>query len=153
MRYDYVQPFVSSASKILEELLEGPVAAQEMRLCSSPGVSRGVTAIVGVTGETEGRVLFDMSPDTALRIAGLMNDEAVPELDRLAQDTLSELASMMAGRAVSTLNDEGHPLSVSPPTLFKGEYSTTSHSDLETLVFPLCTPMGEVVVNVAFPTN
>jgi len=153
VRYDYVKPFVAAASKILEELLKGPVVAQEMRLCPSPVVSKGVTAIVGVTGETNGRVLFDMAPDTALRIAGFMNEEAAATLDRWTLDTLSELASMMTGRSVSTINDKGHWLSVSPPTLFEGAYSTASHSDLETLVFPLCTPFGEVLVNVAFATN
>ena len=153
MRYDYVQPFVSSASKILEELLAGPVEAKEMKLFSQPVVSRGVTAIVGVTGETEGRVLFDMAPETALQIAAAMNGEETLELDSMAPDTLSELASMMAGRAVSALNDERHRLNVSPPTLFTGDDMTISHADLETLVFPLHTSQGEVMVNVAFATN
>lgn len=81
-----------------------------------------------------------------------MNGEPIGELDQLAQDTLSELASMVAGRAVSALNDEGHRLKVTPPTLFAGENVIISGRELETLVVPLETRFGEVAVNVAIAT-
>lgn len=153
MRYDFVNPFVSSAREILEEVLSGRIAAGKIRLSPAPVSSRGVTAIVGVTGEGEGRVLFDMSRETALAIATEMNQEAQADLGVLAKDTLSELASMMTGRAVTVLNDRGHNLRVSPPTLIAGDNVTISNSELETLVVPLSTSCGEVIVNVAMETR
>jgi chemotaxis protein CheX len=152
MRYEYVQPFVASAQEILGEVLSGSVEMGRIQLSPAPVPCRGVTAIVGVTGEGGGRVLFDMSRDTALRIAGEMNDEEQATLTTLAQDTLSELASMMTGRAISVLNDMGHRLGVSPPTLVAGDNVVISNSDLETMVVPLSTSHGEVVVNVAMAT-
>jgi chemotaxis protein CheX len=153
VRYDFVNPFVSSAREILEEVLSGRIAAGKIRLSPAPVSSRGVTAIVGVTGEGEGRVLFDMSRETALAIATEMNQEAQADLGVLAKDTLSELASMMTGRAVTVLNDRGHNLRVSPPTLIAGDNVTISNSELETLVVPLSTSCGEVIVNVAMETR
>jgi chemotaxis protein CheX len=153
VRYDFVNPFVSSAREILEEVLSGRIDAGKIRLSPAPVSSRGVTAIVGVTGEGEGRVLFDMSRETALRIATEMNQEAQTDLGVLAKDTLSELASMMTGRAVTVLNDRGHNLRVSPPTLVAGDNVTISNSELETLVVPLTTSCGEVIVNVAMETR
>jgi chemotaxis protein CheX len=152
VRYDYVNPFVSSAREILEEVLSGRIEAGKIRLSPTPMSSRGVTAIVGVTGEGEGRVLFDMTRETALAIAAEMNDEPQGELGVLAKDSLSELASMMTGRAVSILNDRGHRLRVSPPTLIAGDNVTISNTEMETLVVPLETSFGEVVVNVALAT-
>lgn len=152
MRYDYVQPFVSSAQEILEQVLSGRIAAGKVRLSPTPRAGNGVTAIVGVTGEGEGRVLFEMSRRTALAIAGEMNSELQSELSSLAQDTLSELASMMTGRAISLLNDKGYKLRVSPPTLIAGDNVTISTAELETLIVPLETMHGEVVVNVAMAT-
>jgi chemotaxis protein CheX len=111
-----------------------------------------VTAIVGVTGDSEGRVLFEMSRQTALAIAGEMNHEPQLELGSLARDTLSELASMMTGRAISLLNDKGYKLRVSPPTLVAGDNVMISTAELETLTVPLETTHGEVVVNVAMAT-
>jgi chemotaxis protein CheX len=153
VRYDFVNPFVSSAREILEEVLAGRIDAGKIRLSPAPVSSRGVTAIVGVTGEGEGRVLFDMSRETALAIATEMNAEPQGQLSRLAQDTLSELASMMTGRAISVLNDRGHRLRVSPPTLVAGDNVTISNSEIETLVVPLSTSHGEVIVNVAMETR
>ncbi len=153
MRYDFVNPFVSSAREILEEVLSGRIDAGKIRLSPAPVSSRGVTAIVGVTGEGEGRVLFDMSRETALAIATEMNQESQTDLGRLAKDTLSELASMMTGRAITVLNDRGHNLRVSPPTLIAGDNVTFSNTELETLVVPLSTSCGEVIVNVAMETR
>ena len=152
MRYDYVQPFVSSAQEILEQVLSGQIAAGKVQLSPAPRTGNGVTAIVGVTGEGEGRVLFEMSRQTALGIAAEMNDEPQTELGSLAKETLSELASMMTGRAISLLNDKGHKLRVSPPTLIAGDNVTISTAELETLIVPLETTHGEVVVNVAMAT-
>lgn len=152
MRYEYVRPFVDSAEKVLSDVLEGTVASGRILLSPAPVASLGVTAIVGVTGEGEGRVLFDMSRETALKIAGAMNEEAQATLTTLAQDTLSELASMMTGRAISVLNDRGHRLRVSPPTLVAGDNVVISNTDLETMVVPLSTLHGEVVVSVAMAT-
>lgn len=152
MRYDYVQPFVSSAQEILEQVLSGHIAVGKVQLSPSPTAGNGVTAIVGVTGEGEGRVLFEMSRQTALAIAGEMNDEPQEDLSSLAQDTLSELASMMTGRAISLLNDKGYQLRVSPPTLIAGDNVTISTAELETMRVPLETTHGEVVVNVAMVT-
>jgi chemotaxis protein CheX len=143
---------VSSAREILEELLSGRIEAGKVRLSPAPVSSRGVTAIVGVTGEGEGRVLFDMSRETAIRIAAELNEEPQSELGALAKDTLSELASMMTGRAVTLLNDRGYRLRVSPPTLIAGDNVEISNTELETMVVPLETSCGEVVVNVAMAT-
>jgi chemotaxis protein CheX len=86
VRYDFVNPFVSSAREILEEVLSGRIDAGKIRLSPAPVSSLGVTAIVGVTGEGEGRVLFDMSRKTALAIASEMNEEPQTELSVLAQE-------------------------------------------------------------------
>lgn len=152
MRYDYVQPFVSSAREILAHVLSGNIAAGRVQLSPEPAAGSGVTAIVGVTGEGDGRVLFEMSRETALGIAGEMNNEPQQELGSLAKDTLSELASMMTGRAISVLNDNGHQFRVSPPTLIAGDNVSIESAGLETMVVPLETSHGEVVVNVAMAT-
>ncbi len=152
MRYDYVQPFVSSAQEILAQVLSGRIAAGRVQLSPARSPGDGVTAIVGVTGDGQGRVLFEMSRQTALAIAGEMNDEPQAELGTLVRDTLSELASMMTGRAVSLLNDKGYKLRVSPPTMVAGDKVMVSTAELETLTVPLETTHGEVIVNVAMAT-
>jgi chemotaxis protein CheX len=153
VRYTYIRPFVDAAQTVLGQVLSERAKAGELELASRSIVSRGVTTIVGVTGEAEGRVLLDMELGSALGIAGKMNGEPLSELNDLGKDTISELASMITGRAVSVLNDAGHHLKVSPPTLLTGENLTISNLELETLVVPVLTSHGKVMVNVAIATG
>lgn len=153
MRYTYIRPFVDAAQTILEQVLSARVVAGEPQLAANTVASRGVAAISGITGEAEGRLLLDMSSECALRIAEVMNAEELPELDELGKDTLAELTSMITGRAVSILNDAGHQLKVSPPTLLVGDNLTVSGPELETLVVPLETPFEVVMVNLAISTG
>lgn len=153
MRYTYIRPFVDAAQTVLEQVLSHRAIPGEPELSSRTVVSRGVATIVGITGEAEGRLLLDMTPESAIRIAAKMNGEQLTTLDAFAKDTLAELASMITGRAISILNDAGHQLKVTPPTLLVGDNLTISGRELETLVVPLVTPLGEVVVNLAVTTN
>ena len=151
MQVEHIHPFVDSARDVLGQVVGGPVHAGRLRLSPAPAPSRGVAAIVGLAGQVEGRVILDMDRETALRLAVRMNGEPMATLTPLAQDTLAELASMMAGRAVTTLHDRGVRLQPTPALLMVGENMTVASSGaaLEALVIPLQTGLGEVVVNIA----
>jgi len=152
MQVEQIQPFVDSACLVLGEVVGEPVRAGRLRLQEIPAPCRGVAAFVGLAGAVEGRVILEMDRETALRLATRMNDgEPLPGLTPLAQDALAELASMMAGRAVTTLHDRGFSLRPAPPLVVVGENMTLASPSgtLEALVIPLSTGLGEVVVNVA----
>ena len=151
MQVEQIHPFVESAREVLSQVVGGPVAAGRLRLQPTPAPCRGVAAVVGLAGQVEGRVILDMDRETALRLAARMNGEPMPAFTALAQDTLAELASMMAGRAVTTLHDRGFRLEPAPPLLMVGDNMivTSPGPALEALVIPLDTGLGEVMVNVA----
>lgn len=151
MRVEQIHPFVDSVRDVLGQVVGGPVEAGRLRLQGALETCRGVAAIVGLAGQVEGRVILDMDPETALRLAARMNGEPLASLTPLAQDSLAELASIMAGRAVTTLHDRGFRLQPTPPLLMVGENMSvvSSSTALEALVIPLTTGLGEVIVNVA----
>ncbi len=153
MRVEHITPFVESAQRVLGSTLGSEVRAGKLRLAPTPALFKGVAALVGLTGEVEGRVIFDMAMETALKIASAMNGETFTTLSPLAQDSIAELASMMIGNAVTALNDRGVKLKLTPTTLFVGENMTASTTTLETLVIPLSTVHGEVMVDVAVRTT
>ncbi len=153
MRVDHITPFVESAQRVLQSALGSEVRAGKLRLTPTPQVSTGVAALVGLTGEIEGRVIFTMDMPTAVKIASAMNEETFASLSPLVRDSICELASMMIGNAVSALNDRGVKLKLTPATLFVGENMTASTTTLETLVIPLSTTHGEVIVDVAVRTT
>lgn len=153
MRFDDIHPFIDSAATVLERVLGSEIHRGRLTLTASPAVFRGVVALVGLAGEVEGRVIFDMDVDTALGIVSAMNGESLREFTPMAQDCLQELAGMMIGKAVTALTEKGFRFHLTPPTLFLVERMTVVPPPFETLVTALGTKMGEVVMNVALRTT
>ena len=76
MRVEYINPFVETSYKVLKEVLGGAdVKRGNLYLKSTAMPVMGVAALVGLAGDVEGRVLFDMTLETALNIASQMNGE------------------------------------------------------------------------------
>ena len=111
----------------------------------------GVAALVGLAGDVEGRVLFDMSMETALKIASRMNMEELPVFDELAKATITELANLITAQAVTKLHELGFKFDLTPPALFTGEKMEISDHEVEALIVPMITEQGKVEVNVAIP--
>jgi len=109
----------------------------------------GVAALVGLAGDVEGRVIFDMDMATAMKIASQMNQEDLKQFDELAKATITELANLITAQAVTKLHDLGFRFDLTPPALFTGENMEISDHDVEALIVPMETSQGRVEVNVA----
>jgi chemotaxis protein CheX len=149
MRVEYINPFVEAAYNILNEVLGNDVKRGDLYLKSTSMPVMGVAALVGLAGDVEGRVLFDMTLDTAMKIASKMNDEELPAFDELAKATITELANLITAQAVTKLHDLGFRFDLTPPTLFTGEKMEISDHEVEALIVPMETKQGKLEINVA----
>ncbi|MBD5433191.1 MAG: chemotaxis protein CheX [Treponemataceae bacterium] len=155
MRVEYINPFVETSYRVLKEVLGGiDVKRGELSLKSVAMPVMGVAALVGLAGDVEGRVLFDMSFQTALNVASKMNGETITQFDDLAKATISELANLITAQAVTKLHDLGFKFDLTPPTLFAGEKMEIaalpgSAQNVEALIVPLISECGEIELNVA----
>ena len=149
MRVEYINPFVESAYNVLSEVLGETVKRGELYLKATSQPVLGVAAIIGLTGDVEGRVLLDMSLETALKIASTMNEEKFAEFDMMAKATIAELANMIAGQAVTKLHGIGYNFDVTPPSLITGDNMVVTDSGVEALIVPLELPEGQLEINVA----
>jgi len=114
---------------------------------------KGVAALVWLTGDIEGRIIFDLAPETAVRVASRMAGAELPESDELVRETICELANQVIGNAVTTLNDEGFHFRVHPPVLHTADEGSRSSADTEALVMCFETDSGNVFMNVALRYN
>jgi chemotaxis protein CheX len=153
MKVEYIGPFAEAAYEILAKMLDVPVTRGKLSLNRSPMVSFGVVVIIGLAGEIEGRVMYDMDKQTALNIAKVMNSMDFQEFDDLAKSTISELGNIITGRAVTVLNDRGFKFSITPPTLFVGNQMEMTDLGLDILVIPLEMELGNMVINVALRSS
>lgn len=149
MRVEYINPFSEAAYNILSQVLSEDIKRGDLYLKSTCMPVMGVAAIVGLAGDVEGRVIFDMTLDTALKIASAMNNEELSEFDELARATITELANLITAQAVTKLHDLGFKFDLTPPALFTGENMKISNNDIEALIVPMSAPQGKVEINVA----
>jgi chemotaxis protein CheX len=152
MRVEYINPFVESAFTILKEVMDAEVKRGEIYLKPTSMKIMGVAALVGLAGDVEGRVLFDMTKDTALYVAGAMNQDTFTAFDELAKATIQELANMITAQAVTKLHDLGFKFDLTPPALFTGDNMevSTNLGEVEALIVPMeLGSNGKIEVNVA----
>lgn len=149
MRLDYIDPFIESARYVLSEISRLEIKWGELSLKPAPTPTKDTITIIGLAGDVEGRVLFEMDEKTALIVAGRMNSADYSHFTPVVIDSLSELTNMMIGNAVSRLNDMGFRFTTSPPTFFKGRDMLSSTPRIETVVIPFATECGNVLLNIA----
>ena len=149
MRVEYINPFVESAYDIMKEVLQSDIDRKGLYLKKTSQPVMGVAALVGLAGDVEGRVLIDMSQESAIKIASKMNSEELTEMDDLVKATINELANMITAKAVTKLFDLGFKFDLTPPSIITGENMQVSNTDVEALIVPLEMPQGLVEINVA----
>lgn len=149
MRVEYINPFVESAYSIMKEVLNTEVTRGDLYLKKSSQPVMGVAAIVGLAGDVEGRVLFDMDEKTAIEISSVMNAEELTEIDDLVKATITELANMITAQAVTKLHDLGFRFDLTPPAIITGQNMKVTDMNVEALIVPFEVPQGKVEINVA----
>ncbi|MBP5706616.1 MAG: chemotaxis protein CheX [Spirochaetales bacterium] len=148
MRVEYVNPFVDAAIQVLSSTVSEYVKREELVLRPKITPAMGVTVIVGLAGQISGRVIIDMSRETGLRIASAMNDEEIKEYDELAISTITELANMITGKAVTWLTELGFQFDITPPALFIGDNIQIANNQIEVLVVPIELPQCKLEISV-----
>jgi chemotaxis protein CheX len=149
MRMDLIQPFINSADAVLAQGLNSAVSIQNLTMEEEAYRRKGIAAEVCLTGDIEGRIIFDVDPTTATAFASRLAGAELPGTDSLVREAVCELANQIIGNAVTVLNDQGFHFRVHPPTLHTADSGSKSSEDTEALVLCLSTESGEVFMNVA----
>ncbi|MGA2141278.1 MAG: chemotaxis protein CheX [Brevinematales bacterium] len=151
MRIEYINPFVEASFDILNEVLQTTVKRGQLYLKKLGESMKGVAVVVGVIGNLKGRIVFDLSEETAIKIASKLNGEEFKTFDEMARSTISEIANMITGRSVTKLEKDKLNFSFTPPTLITGEnLNIYEYADMEALIIPIDTGLGIIEINMAF---
>jgi len=153
MKMELLQPFINAADAVLAPGLKCPMSIGSVSMEEQAYRRKGVAALVWITGDIEGRVIFDLDPETSVRVATQFAGAILPESEELVRETVCELANQVIGNAVTTLNDEGFHFRVHPPVLHTSEQGAASSEDTEALVICFETASGNVYMNIALRYN
>ncbi len=153
MKMELIQPFINAADAVLAQGLKSQVSIGNLSMEQEAYRRKGVAAVVALTGDIEGRIVFDLDPEAAVRVASCFAGAELPDSDELVRETVCELANQVTGNAVTTLNDQGFHFRVHPPILHTSEHVPTSTEDTEALVICFETASGSVFMNIALRYN
>lgn len=152
MRMELIQPFINAADCVLAQGLQCPMSIGNLSMDEEAYRRKGVAAMVSVTGDIEGRIIFDLDNATAVKVASRFAGAELPESDGLVRETVCELANQVIGNAITALNDQGFRFRVHPPVLHTTDGARSSE-DTEALVICFETCSGDVYMNIALRYN
>jgi chemotaxis protein CheX len=149
MKAEFINPFLHAATEVLESELGSTPKRGNVGLQRSAYTSDDVTAVVAVTGDVAGMVMFAMTEETARAMVSRMMGQEFPEFDALAQSGIAEIGNVITGRAAVLLAEAGYPSDLAPPMLLVGRNTLISTLDVQRLVIPLETDLGRIEIQVA----
>jgi chemotaxis protein CheX len=153
MKMELIQPFINSADAVLAQSLGCETRIGDVAMEEEVYRRKGIAARISIAGDIEGRVIFDMDPATATKVAGYLTGGEIAESDALVRETVCELANMVVGNAVSSLNDQGIHFKISPPEAHTDECGFEGNEDTEALVMCFNTANGDLYMNIAMHYN
>jgi chemotaxis protein CheX len=153
MKMELIQPFINAADAVLSQGLQGTTKVGNLSMEEEAYRRKGVAGMVALSGDIEGRIILDLEPQTAVRVASHYAGADLPESDALIKETIYELANQVVGNAVSALNDQGFHFRVHPPLLLTSVEGDKTSEDVEALMICFETSLGNVFMNVALRYN
>ena len=149
MRMELIQPFINAADAVFAESLQAPTKIVDLAMEEDAYRRKGVAALIAIKGDIEGRVILDLSPEVAMKVATILAGTEMEASDQVVRETVCEMANMVIGNSVTLLNDQGFHFKVFPPEIHMDETGLAGSADTEALVICIETPCGNIYLNIA----
>ena len=149
MRMELIQPLINAAEAVFAEALQGPTKIGDLVMEEEAYHRKGVAALIVIKGDIEGRIILDLAPDVALRVAAMLTGAEVVDSEQTVCETVCELANMVIGNSVTLLNDQGYRFKVFPPEIHMNDQGLAGSRDTEAMVLAIETTCGNIYLNIA----
>jgi chemotaxis protein CheX len=153
MRMELIQPFINAADAVLSETLACPITVSDISMNEEAYERRATASLIEISGDIEGRVIFDVEDSAAMKVASTISGMEMDADPQIIRETVAELANLVIGNAVTTLNDQGFRFKVHTPVEHPGQQGFRGSEDTEALVMDFASPAGSVFMNVAMRYN
>jgi len=146
-----LETFKEALAQNVTRMAKTPVIFNPIENSDSPYISQGITAVIGIIGQSTGSMIMDLSPDAAEKITEAMLRRPSKNREEVLA-MVAELANIIAGIACSMLNkkDKAFALRVSPPSLFHGNNAEIISPSLKIQRSLAGTDFGSIFLGVGF---
>ena len=130
-----VNPIIDAFMEVMPQMGFPMPRRQRIYLQDRNVISNGVTLTVGFTRQMRGKVIYNMTADTARYIAStMMFGVPVTKFGELAQSALREMSNMLTARAATHFTEMGIEVDITTPELVIEEDYTIKISDAHYLM-------------------
>jgi chemotaxis protein CheX len=149
MKMELIQPFINSLDAVIAETMGCSAEIADVTMEDGNYQRTGIAALVGISGEIEGRVILDMDTAAAQQATADLTGAASERAEETARETVCELTNMVIGNAVTQLNNAGFKFRVHPPEIYAANLGLQGARDTEAIVMRFETPKGAVYLNIS----
>ena len=147
-----VNPIIDAFMEIMPQMGFPIPKRQRIYLQDRNVISNGVMLVVGFTKQMQGKVVYNMTADTAKYIAStMMMGVPVTKFGELVQSALREMSNMLTARAATNFTELGLEVDITTPELIIGEDHTIKISDAQYLTVEM--ELGEHKVEIALDVD
>jgi len=146
---ELIQPFINAADAVFAESLQAPTKIVDLEMDEEAYRRKGVAALIAIKGDIEGRVILDLSPEVAIKVASQLAGTEVEASEQVVRETVCEMANMVIGNSVTLLNDQGYRFKVFPPEIHMNDQGLAGSRDTEAMVLAIETTCGNIFLNIA----
>ncbi|MDF2500075.1 MAG: putative chemotaxis phosphatase, CheX [Anaerosporomusa subterranea] len=146
-----IAPFFDAILNVMPQLGFQNVARGRMSVADGNKIaSHGVMVIVGLTHQLRGTIVYNMTEESAKRIASkMMMGMPVPDFDEMAESAISEMGNMLAANAAILFETQGAKIDISPPTLIVGDSYTSTSGNMRRIIVEVLVDKIPLEVNVS----
>ena len=148
----YYNAFTEALTNTFNKFFKSVPAFKEKQTTKEEQISRGISVVMGIIGKYGGRMILDMSDETARYITEFLLKKEELTKEQIV-NVMGEISNIVAGNACSLINKNNSlfGLRVAPPTIVYGESIKISKSVLDTVSSVKAeTNFGEIYLNVGF---
>lgn len=143
-----INPFLSSAVSVIQMTSQMAPTIGKPSVKDTHFTEDSVLIMLGVTGQLEGQVIFEIKEENAKMLASkMMMGYEVPELDEMAMSAISELGNMIMGNAATVFSQQGTLIDITPPAVARGNIVISRQFAIN-LCIPLYKEDGNLLLNI-----
>ena len=147
-----VNPIIDAFMEVMPQMGFPMPRRQRIYLQDRNVISNGVTLTVGFTRQMHGKVVYNMTADTARYIAStMMFGIPVTNFNDMAQSALREMSNMLTARAATNFTKLGIDVDITTPELVIDEDCTIKISDSHYLTVEM--ELGDNKIDIALSVD
>lgn len=148
MRAEYINSFYKATQDVFQLMLDLEVKKNDIKVVEDMVSSKDANAILGVTGDLQGSILFSFTKEMTLEMVNIMSGMSMSEIDNFVSSALGEVANIIGGNAITILSSYNYICDIVPPQIFIGQYKSISMANKKALQLTLATDIGEFDISI-----